>query len=363
MKMLYLSPIPWDAPKQRPHFLAETFAAAGHETCFFYRGPWWKTRDMTFQASQNLTVCEKCVLPGALKIPFVDSINSSHLRHSIPWRRYDVVFFTEPRHMLLCPRAREFSGRIVYDCMDRVLEFFTGEAKARCLRLERELCRRADAVVVSSARLERHVVETHSVDDRNVHVIRNAVDGDIVAKQCLPPVPGELVYVGTIDSWFDWGALIYYARKHPERTITLVGPVRRRPAIIPKNIVMTGAVPHGQAVRHIRGAALLLVPFRTTPLIDSVDPVKMYEYLAWGKSVLSSHWGELDHFLPEPRLRFYCSGVDFEQQAEEMLQSDSPAAAEPDCDFIAKNNWNERVKEYIRLLETLSVVYARREQC
>jgi hypothetical protein len=46
-----------------------------------------------------------------------------------------------------------------------------------------------------------------------------------------------------------------------------------------------------------RGDALLL-PFRVDELTRAVDPVKLYEYIALGKPILSAHWDGLERFAP-----------------------------------------------------------------
>ena len=349
MKIFYFSPISWNCIKQRPHFLVESFARLGHEVCFFSRNAIGRADNHVSSPLPGLIVKERGVLPFALRIPVIDSINSYYLRKSIHWEDFDILLFTEPRHFLLWPFSDGFRGKIIYDCMDRIPEFYSGNVKARMEAYEQALCNRVDAIVVSSRSLERHLISKYSISSGKISLVRNAVNDDIAADRS-PAIKRGIVYVGAIDSWFDWSVISMYAQKHPERIITLIGPVHVRPEILPSNIILIGKIPHDQAMRYIRGAELLLVPFKVNSLIEAVDPVKMYEYLAFGKNVLSAYWSELEHFLPNQHLRFYRSFNEFEDGVESILTSISVCDEDTvDNDFIMKNNWIARSREFLNV--------------
>ena len=218
---------------------------------------------------------------------------------------------------------------------------------------EKQLCRRADAIICSSEFLKSLLAENFSFCKDKITVIRNAASDDFLqnsGKKDIPPT--DLLYAGTIDTYFDWQSVISYARQHPERKIRLAGPVKTLPENLPENIELYGKVPHSEIPALLQSASLLLIPFILNELTEAVDPVKMYEYLASGKPVLSSYWQELDYFSNNSKLHFYHNQDEFSTLAEILLKESRDSV--PDQEFLAKNSWSIRGMQLSELLSTVT---------
>ena len=99
-----------------------------------------------------------------------------------------------------------------------------------------------------------------------------------------------------------------------------------------------------------------VMPFLLSPLIEAVDPVKIYEYLAFGKEVLTVRYPEIERF--SEFVHFYQAPSDFVRLdwnrsaapgslRRKHKQSNTPA-------FLAANTWESRGEQVFQLMTRLS---------
>lgn len=99
-------------------------------------------------------------------------------------------------------------------------------------------------------------------------------------------------YVGMIQQRVDALLLATVARRLPHATFVLVGQVssgcRRLMTILPPNVRLLGHRPYHQVPALVAAWDACIVPHRRDGLTDTMDPLKLYEYLASGKPVVST---------------------------------------------------------------------------
>lgn len=186
------------------------------------------------------------------------------------------------------------SNFVVYDCMDHHAGFSTHTREVG--RHERGLLSSSDLVVVTSEWLSN----LHS--EFAPSLIRNAAE----IERFLPlsqiqesrtdkgPVVG---YIGTIAEWFDLDLIIQSAKKFKEWQFVLVGSTAgcdTSEAERLSNIVFKGERPYAEVGEYLRRFDVCVIPFKLTDLIKATNPVKVYEYLAAGKPVVSVELPELE---------------------------------------------------------------------
>ncbi len=183
---------------------------------------------------------------------------------------------------------------VVYDITDDWLSADRPAAeRERSARNEARLLATAREVVVCSPELARR-----KGGDRPVVLIPNAVDVDAYRRPA--PRPADLptgstaVYLGTV---------------HPHRidvdlceatalelgddgTLVLVGPNLLGPEATARleraGAVLLGARPRDAVIGYLQHADALVVPHVVTEFTDSLDPIKLYEYQAVGRPVVST---------------------------------------------------------------------------
>ncbi len=226
----------------------------------------------------------------ALQLPFIRAtLARLNMRRPVLW--------------LVTPADRALIGRLgerltAYDCMDLHAGFHTGATAARIAAEETRLLRSVDVVFASSPQLVDHCRQ-HNDD---VHLIRNGVDLSNFAGSFPPladaPPPPVIGYMGYIGPWVDIDLLIAVARAYPQATLSLVGPVRtdlKGLDALP-NVRLWGERPYAEMGAFVQSFDVCLIPFAVNALTQAVNPVKLYEYLALGKPVVSTALPELRHY-------------------------------------------------------------------
>lgn len=191
---------------------------------------------------------------------------------------------------------------VIYDITDDWSEL-TQSAALRLLTIaqDAELCRRADAVIVCSEKLR----EKKQPLTRNLHLVPNGVDAAHYARVLdgTGPLPPEAAawsrpvfgYTGSIHpDRVDVELVENIADAFPEGTVALVGPMMLRAGDCDRlracgNVVMTGAVAYERLPELMRAFDVCITPHRVTPFTESLNPIKLWEYLAAGKSIVSAN--------------------------------------------------------------------------
>jgi glycosyltransferase involved in cell wall biosynthesis len=191
---------------------------------------------------------------------------------------------------------------VIYDITDDWISFPQPPAlKKLIIKQDAELCRRVDAVIVCSQRL----LDLKKPMSRNVHLIPNGVDSDHYArvldqsgripermKNCPKPILG---YTGSVHSArLDLDLVEGIARRLKKGSIVFVGPdmltsAERIRLKRFQNIFLIGSVPYKETPDYMRAFDVCIVPHRITPFTESLNPLKLWEYLASGKPIVSTN--------------------------------------------------------------------------
>jgi glycosyltransferase involved in cell wall biosynthesis len=191
---------------------------------------------------------------------------------------------------------------VVYDITDDWTSFKQSPRLMELVqRQDAELCERADAVIVCSERLcemKRGVVPA----DR-LHLIPNGVHTEhyrsvmdrgavlpVMAREWKKPVMG---YTGTVHGErVDVSLVRRLAAARGVGSVVLVGPNHLTPsereALRLPNVFMPGAVAYRNIPDVMRAFDVCIVPHRMTAFTESLNPIKLWEYLAGGKPIVST---------------------------------------------------------------------------
>lgn len=245
------------------------------------------------------------------------------------------------------------SRLLLYDCLDAVAAFRPGQPEVEAA--EMALARRADVVLATSpeleARMRRHNPRTVLVPNAADydHFSRRIASGDIPVELRGWPRP-VIGYLGEVAAWFDTGLVRRLALRHPDWSIVLVGPAtpEARRALPEPNVHFLGRRPYSELPRYLAAFDCCLIPFRASPLTAAVSPIKLYEYLAAGKPVVST---PLPSVLPFAREVLVAADERFLEAVEEAVAGrHDVAAAEARRRRARANTWDHRIA---RILEAL----------
>ena len=159
------------------------------------------------------------------------------------------------------------------------------------------------------------------------------------------PVAG---YVGTIHpDRIDVDLLLATAEKSPDLTFVLIGPnflerADRDRLARQSNIQFVGPVSYDQVPMFMRRFDVCMTPHRVTAFTESLNPIKLFEYFAVGKPIVST---------PVAGFRDYPQLVDLASTADEFAVAIRRSLTEPKEKRDArlaealKNSWKARVDQ------------------
>lgn len=247
----------------------------------------------------------------------------------------------------------------VFECLDH------DETLAKNER-HRQLVREREALTCRSVDLTISITEELAARCRqhnpNSYVVNGGVDLDFFGRANLAEtqVPADLArlpkpvlgYLGGLDPWkMDVPLLKAIAQAHPEWSIALVGfvwygfdPQSFQPC---RNIHVLGPKPYENLPAYVKGMDVALMPFPLNGITLHGDAIKMYEYLAAGKPVVS---------VPVPAskrnsdiVRIAATHADFIAAIEGSLR-EGPDARRRRLDKVREYSWANRAGRKLAIL-------------
>jgi glycosyltransferase involved in cell wall biosynthesis len=377
--LIFVSLEPWDEIWRRNQFLCDRLVRRNPQLRILFVAP---SRDFSASVRRRdfraLRGPENRVLPGydgRLNVtrtwkwwpnffPLGRHANGfvlrSHLRRAS--RR---LGFQNPVLWINAHEAGHLAGwlgesKVIYDVTDDWISFCKTQAKReRTMEQDLFLCRRADAVIVCSQRL----YDVKSILARRVELIPNGVDathylgvldgnGPIpdAARSWEKPVFG---YTGTVHpDRVDVDLVMAVAANLKRGSIVLLGP-NYLPTETSARLLATGrvhlpgSVPYADIPAWMRAFDVCIVPHRVTPFTESLNPIKLWEYLAAGKPIVST---PVAGFRDYPRfVRLAADAEGFAKAVDEALVED-PACSAARREEARRNSWDDRAERIERLI-------------
>ena len=226
--------------------------------------------------------------------------------------------------------------------------------------LEDEMMRKADISLVTSSGL--YALKKGVAD--NVHIIPNAADISLFkrAYQEVLEVPVELmeerreviIYIGNVKATrTDFELLKILAQHHTHRLILMVGPYEEIPVeesglLALANVQFIGAKPLAALPAYLQYAHCAIIPFKCNTLTASIYPLKINEYLAAGKPVVTTAFSEdvvsfEDIYVAQDQ-------EEFSQRVEQAIAEDSEERKARRVEGAAHNTWADRTQRLLKII-------------
>lgn len=318
--MIFVSLEGWDEMWRRNQFICDELMRRHPEMKLLFVGPsrdlsaglrrWdWglieKSRGESIPGYPNLTYVEPLkILPKSLWLGRV--VNNWLARRFV--RRAAKAAGLGRSILWLNPNeADHMAGRMgevasVYDITDDWAKMSGRPGFTKVIvEQDRRLCEKVDAVIVCSEDLyasKRGLASNLHLVANGVHVEHYAgvLDGveavrEIGGRALRSPVLG---YTGTIHpDRVDLGLVEELAKQNPDFTLVLIGPNHFEKVDLERvegigNVLFQGPVPYDAIPKYMAGFDVCMVPHLVTDFTESLNPIKLWEYLAAGKPIVST---------------------------------------------------------------------------
>jgi len=385
--ILCLSTQDWDALPTRKHRFMRWFAEGGNRVLYVEQQMHWAgwLADLRHQwarafrwlggprqVAPNLWIYTlPPVIPFFQMFRWINRLNNWLLR---PILRTQLKRLGFDRLILwtYTPHSGDFVGQLgealaVYECVDE-FSAARGLVRAETIRaLEQELIARCDLLIVTAQALH----DSKKDAARRIILIPNgaevahfnkAADPATPITPALAGLPQPIVgFLGAVQYWVDVPLLARIARQHPEWSVVLVGPpgllvdlseLERLP-----NAHLLGRVPYADLPGYLRAFDVCLNPYKMDGVAEGCSPIKLYEYLATGKPIVSVDMPEAHQF--EHLIHVARDADAFVQQVEAAVsEAGGPESRDRAAQRMAeaeRHTWRGRFEAaQAALLETLA---------
>lgn len=357
MKIVYLAPIAFSELKQRPQYFVEGLSVM-HEVCYveptvriaahFMYGYSYKSH--SYNVNDNLKVfrCDgKFVLPYRWNIFDILNLNGiyEYVQLKEIFSTADVIFVAYEGWYNVVHKVKNIP--LIYDKMDENTFLTKGWTnKAFMKKCERALLNKCECAIVSACsfaeKFEGKILS---------YLIPNAFDSE---KTCYLEYKDKVDkkrvygYVGTIADWFD-NEVIKAIAADKKNKVILVGPCTSKKVEM-DNVVYVGRVDKEKAMEYIKDFDVCLYPFKNNELLDTINPVKIYEYLAFNKPIIAVRSEEIEKF--KANIYIYTDITDVRKICEQELLPPFDSFEEYTT-FLKTNGWESRIKKINEILERI----------
>jgi teichuronic acid biosynthesis glycosyltransferase TuaH len=237
-------------------------------------------------------------LPRGFLYETFSKINNYIVKRSIKRiiRRYNLtrfIFINSYNPFYLQDAASLGPILSVYHCVDNIAE--SRYVNKHGTYLEERMIKGYDLTLVTSRKLEQYAVKF----GKPAYLLPNAVDFELFTQRISDqPVDFKksstkvIGYIGSVDHRVDYELLKNIALSFPDFVVLLVGPLSKEYiqsglAEMP-NIVVTGAKRIEELPGYLNQIDCAIIPFLCNELTSCIYPLKLNEYLAAGKPVVST---------------------------------------------------------------------------
>jgi glycosyltransferase involved in cell wall biosynthesis len=317
------------------------------------------------ESSKNLWLwCPPLMLPGRYYSMWLNHLGQHHLVSQIRPVLASLTF-DHPILWLYPPHSAPLLGHLdescsIYHCIDRFSGNQKGLKRSTLEKQEKLLLENVDLVFTHSEGLRQ---KYHHLTRRPITLIPSAADVSLYQSTAsihprISHLPRPRIGImGTFDGRIDVNLLQNLVISHPDWQFVLIGQIRPGRTRLEKifhypNVHYLGARPQRELPVLLNGMDVFLIAYQLNELTEFISPLKLFEYLAIGKPIVSV---PLPEVLPLSSYVYIANPDEFSTRIEQALESDSSSLQHARREEAKKHTWDIRVQT---MVETINEFYS-----
>jgi glycosyltransferase involved in cell wall biosynthesis len=308
------------------------------------------------------------IAPGRYFAPFINQLNGKIIEQWLKPILFQMQFnkillwVYKPEHSTLIGKFHEKT--CIYHCIDEWTAGTLGRKRKVITDLENLLLQRADLVFANSPptylnkrRLNPHTYRLPSgVDEK---MFRESLDPSTPEHSALHSIPlPRIGYVGSINERLDYSIIEASVEHYSHYSFVFIGDTYPWSLNAPQllrlkaynNVYFMGKFPFSEIPSLLKGIQVCLLPYKDDESAYYRSPLKLYEYLAAGKPVVSTDNPEIRE--ASQLIYISTSKDDFIKLIQAGLEQDDPELKHQRVAFAKENTWDRRVDKMEALIQS-----------
>lgn len=256
-----------------------------------------------------------------------------------------ILWSSLPTAADLCGELNE--AAVVYYCGDD-FESLAGVDHHTVRNHEKKLVEKADLIFAASSNIKT------KFPAQKTELLPHGVDVELFATPAprahdLPngdrPIAG---FYGSLSEWLDYELVRELTAKMTDWDFVFIGPNEKNQLQLPKtdNLFYLGAKPHHLLPQYSQHWNVSLLPFKHNSQIEACSPLKLMEYLAANRPIVTTDFPALAPYKNHVQV---ANSAELMEQAIRQVQNDTPNTRP----LVGQDSWDKRSEFVDRMLELL----------
>lgn len=259
-------------------------------------------------------------------------------------------------------KALSNGDKILYEYIDEIHEDITQSIPDNFLEKHNFLLQNEKCYVVATA--NKLLKDVENIRNKNYILATNGVTLKDFTVPTKLPVPSEIKhlkkdyskivgYYGALAKWFDYELLDKAAKAYPDYAFVLIGieyddSLKNSQILNNPNVHFLGKIDYNMLIQYSSQMDLLTIPFLINEITESTSPVKLFEYMATQKPILTTAMKECKKYKS---VNIAKTHEDFIRKIPEVI------AKGQDSKYLnlllkeaSKNTWGQKSNDIIDML-------------
>jgi hypothetical protein len=252
---------------------------------------------------------------------------------------------------------------IIYHVVDEYSTYsdIGAKKKKRIQKQEFKILEKVDVIITVS----KNLYESKSAINKNTYLVQNAVDYLSFAKalNSEKQTPNDIFYLprpiigysGLIANKLDFNLLKYMSDAYPNWSITMVGIINAKYCGSEikllkqsKNIHFLGLKEIEEIPYYVNAFDVCIAPYKVNEHSKNMDPLKIYDYLATGKPVVTTNFPTA--YLFKDVIKIAKTKEEFIKHVRDSLYEDNNNLMRERQKIAKKNTWDTRVEDISQII-------------
>ncbi len=191
--------------------------------------------------------------------------------------------------------------------------------------------------------------------------ISNGVDKDVFSANQHHEIPLDMMglegpivgYAGKMQEMFDVDLMVHVVKNMPDVNFVFIGQELNadwmKPLWQQPNAHYLGDKPYNQLPQYLTAFDVCVIPYNQQRQ-HGVDPIKFYEYVAIGKSVVTTNIGNVSAFSDYPQVRIPVDAAGFLKDVRELTNMIREQVVIPKSELPESYTWRAKADKIVQAL-------------